>query len=155
VANGGRIFSLYRKNRNLPIALVGEYTCSVGADATIHSIQSNGSNLLVSWESEAGAFGIDEISPTYYANAKIITPRFKKSGVVKVYYDKLNSASIGIYSRLDGTNTWTAHTVIDDSEDYRFVRTVDDIIVKSGAQVMVTLTPGAQATPIIDYIECE
>lgn len=154
IANGGKIYSLFRKNRNLPVALVGEYTCSAGADATIHSIQSNGSNLLVSWESE-GTFGIDEISPAYYANARIVTPRFKKGGVVKVYYDKLNTASVGIYSRLDGETNWTSHEVIDDSDDFRFVRTTDSMIVKSGAQVMVTLTPNSQATPSIDYIQIE
>lgn len=154
IANGGRIYSLHRKNRNLPFSLVGEYTCSAGPDATIHSIVANGSQLLVSWES-SGTFGIDEIGSNF-ANARVITPRFKKASVVKVYYDDLNSGDIGIYSRLDGENNWTSHTVVDDAEDERCVKTVDSMIMKSGGQVLVTITPevtNLTASPIIDYVE--
>lgn len=154
IANGGRIFSLHRKNRNLPFALVGEYTCSAGVDATIHSIVSCGDTIVVSWE-YSGTYGIDEIDTNYYANARIITPRFTKANCVKVFYDDLNSASIGIYTRLDGETDWTAHTVLDDSEDNRCVRTVDDMLIKSGAQALITITPAGTATPVLDYISVE
>jgi len=154
IANGGRIFSLHRKNRNLPFALVGEYTCSAGVDATIHSIVSCGDTIVVSWE-YSGTYGIDEIDTNYYANARIITPRFTKANCVKVFYDDLNSASIGIYTRLDGETDWTAHTVLDDSEDNRCVRTVDDMLIKSGAQALITVTPAGTATPVLDYISVE
>lgn len=151
IANGGRIYSLHRANRNMPFALVGEYTCSAGPDATIHSIAACGSQLLVSWEYN-GDFGIDEIGINY-ANAKIITPRFKKASVVKVYYDDLNGGTIGIYTRLDGETNWTAHETIDDSDGDRCVRTRDDILMKSGGQAMITITPANNLTPVLDYIE--
>jgi hypothetical protein len=154
IANGGRIFSLHRKNRNMPFSLVGEYTCSAGPDAIIHSIAACGSTLLVSWENN-GDFGIDEIGDNF-ANARIITPRFKKGSTVKVFYDELNNGEIGIYSRLDGESNWKSHETIDDSVDERCVKTVDSMQVKSGAQVLVTVTPDVSNTsesPSIDYIE--
>jgi len=154
IANGGRIYSLHRRNRNLPFALVGEYTCSAGSDATIHSIVANGSQLLVSWEL-SGTFGVDEIDANYFANARVITPRFKKANKIKVFYDDLNGASIGIYTRLDSESNWTSHTVIDDSDDQRCVQTVDDMIIKSGAQALITITPSGTESPVIDYISIE
>ena len=36
IANGGKIYSIHRKNRNMPIAMACEFTCSAGADATIY-----------------------------------------------------------------------------------------------------------------------
>lgn len=156
IANGGIIYSLHRKNRNLPFALVGEYTCSAGVDATIHSIVACGSQLLVSWEYN-GTFGIDEIG-TNFANARIITPRFKNASTVKVFYDDLNGGEIGIYSRLDGSSNWTAHTVIDDSDDERCVKTVDSIQVASGAQALITVTPlvsNITDSPSIDVIDVQ
>jgi hypothetical protein len=152
IANGGHIYSLHRKNRNLPFSLVGEYTCSAGSDATIHSIVACGSQLLVSWEN-AGTFGIDEIDATQYANARVTTPRFKKANKVKVFYDDLNAGTIGIYTRLDSETNWTSHEVIDDSDDARCVRTVDDMLIKSGGQALITVTPAGTLTPVIDYIE--
>lgn len=154
IANGGRIYSLHRKNRNMPFALVGEYTCSAGADATIHSIAACGSQLIVSWEYN-GVFGIDEIDENHYANARVITPRFRKASAIKVYYDELNGGEIGIYSRKDGETNWTAHEVVDDSEDSRCVRTVDDMIIKSGGQALITITPAGTETPVVDYILVE
>jgi hypothetical protein len=154
IANGGRIFSLHRKNRNMPFALVGEYTCSAGVDATIHSIVACGDQLIVSWEYN-GTYGIDEISSSYYANARIITPRFRKANKVEVFYDDLNGASIGIYSRLDGETNWTSHEVIDDSDDRRCVRTVDDMLIKSGGQALITITPSGTSSPVLDYINVE
>lgn len=153
IANGGRVYSLHRKNRNLPFALVGEYTCSAGVDATIHSIAAVGTQLLISWEYN-GSFGIDEIASNY-ANARITTPRFRKASSIRVYYDDLKGASIGIYSRLDGQTNWRVHETIDDSEDTRCVRTVDDVVVPSGGQAMITITPVGVVTPVIDYILVE
>lgn len=152
IANGGKIYSLHRKNRNLPFALVGEYTCSAGEDATIHSIVPNGSNLLVSWQNGTD-YGVDEISSYYYSNARIITPRFRKANSIRVFYDELNDAEIGIYTRLDGETDWTSHEVTDDTEDFRCVRTVDDMLIKSGGQALITITPSGTETPIIDYID--
>lgn len=152
IANGGRIYSLHRKNRNLPFALVGEYTCSAGSGATIHSIAACGSQLLVSWQNGTD-YGVDEIDANYYANAKVRTPRFKKASTVKVFYDDLNGGAIGIYTRLDSETNWTAHTVEDDSEDERCVKTVDSMLLKSGGQALITITPTGTLTPVIDYIQ--
>jgi len=157
VANGGRIYSLFKKNKDMPLAFVGEYTCSQGETATIHSIVANGSNLLVSWEVTIDAvttYGVDEISANY-ATAQIVTPRFKQSGIVKVFYDDLNGGSIAIESKLDAEDTWTTHTEFDDSEDQRCVMNEDSILIESGAQARITLTPNPTAlttTPIIDKI---
>ena len=138
----------------MPLAFVGEYTCSAGETATIHSIAANGSNLLVSWEYD-GSFGIDEISVNY-ATAQVVTPRFKKAGVVKVFYDDLNGGSIGIESKLDGDTSWTSHTLFDDSDDQRCVMNEDTILIESGAQARITITPdplNQDETPVIDRIE--
>ena len=156
IANGGEIFSLHRKNRNMPFALVGEYTCSAGENATIHSIAANGETLLVSWEYN-GTYGVDALS-SEYATAEVVTPRFRKNGVVKVFYDNLNGGSILIYSRRDGETNWSGHTVINDTEDFRMVRTVDDIIVPAGGQAKIYIVPSVSSpttTPIIDGISVE
>jgi hypothetical protein len=156
IANGGRIFSLYRSNRNLPHALSGNYTCSAGVDATIESIVANGSQLLVSWTNGADA-GVDELGENF-ANARVITPRFKKASRIAVHYDDLQGADIGIYSRLDGQTTWTSHEVWNDSEDSRAVVTRDSMIIKSGGQVLVTITPDVSNitdSPVIDSISIE
>jgi hypothetical protein len=152
IANGGRIFSLYRSNRNLPFALSGCYTCSAGVDSTINSIVANGLQLIVSWTNGATS-GVDEISATEFANARVITPRFKKANTVKVFYDDLNNGEIGIYSRLDSESNWTSHEVIDDSEDERCVKTVDSMLIKSGGQALITITPSGTESPVIDRIE--
>lgn len=156
IANGGRVYALHRKNRNFDFALVGEYTCSAGADATIHSICAVGSQLLISWEYN-GTFGIDELGNNF-ANARVTTPRFKKASTVKVFYDDLQGASIGIYSRLDGENNWSAHEVVDDSDDERCVKTVDSMQMKSGGQAMIVITPNVSNitdSPSIDSISVE
>lgn len=158
IANGSKIYSLHRKNRNLPFAFVGEYTCSQGETAIIHSIAACGTQLLVSWEITVDAvtsYGIDEISVNY-APTTIITPRFKKSNIVKVFYDDLNGGTVKIYSMLDGESTWTEHTTIDDSDDERCIKTVDSMIVKAGAQAKIVITPSVTTptvSPIIDYIQ--
>lgn len=158
VANGGRIYSLYKKNKDMPLAFVGEYTCSAGDTATIHSIAANGSNLLVSWEVTVEAvttYGIDEIS-TSYAVAQVVTPRFKKAGTCRVHYDDLNGGTIGIESKLDSEDTWTTLATFDDSDDGRYVKNEDTILIKSGAQARITLTPNPVAlttTPVVDRIE--
>jgi hypothetical protein len=155
VANGGTIYSLYKKNPSMPLALVGEYTCSQGETATIYSILANGSNLQVSWGitvNSVTTYGVDEISSNY-ATAQIITPHFGKYSNVKVYYDNLNTGSISIEHRLDDSDTWVSHTVINDSDDFHFIRTVEDMQIPSGAQARVTVIPvSGKSSPIIDNI---
>lgn len=153
IANGGKVYSLHRKNRNLPFALVGEYTCSAGEDAIIHSIAACGDTLLVSWEKD-GVFGVDETTANV-AEATIVTPRFKKANHVKVFYDDLNGGTIEIYSKRDKDTEWLQHEVIDDSEDEQYVRTVDDMIIKAGAQAKIVIKPNPATptiSPIIDSI---
>jgi hypothetical protein len=144
IANGGKIYSLYRSNRNLPFSLCQEYTCSAGTDATIESIVANGSQLLVSWTNGADA-GVDEIGDNF-ANARVVTPRFKKASSVSVYYDELNGGDIGIYTRKDGESNWTSHETYNDSEDFRKIRTVDDMIIQAGGQALITITPDLNIT---------
>ena len=152
VANGGRIYSLYRKNSDMPFALVGEYTCSKGTGATIYSIRANGSNLQVSWGLN-GSYGVDEISSNY-ATAQVVTPRFSRYNTAKVYYTNLNGGSIAIEHKYDKDTSWTAHTIIDDSEDTQCVQNVEQFIIQSGAQARITITPVAgQPSPELDKIE--
>jgi len=153
VANGGKIYSLYRKTRDLDVALVGEYTCSAGESATIESIVACGEQLLVNWTNNGDA-GVDEIDTNYFANARVITPRFERGSVVKVDYEDLNGAEIGIYSRKDKESNWTSHETLDDT-DKHYVRTVDDMIHESGGQVLVTITPSGTESPIINDIKIE
>lgn len=151
IANGGKIYSLFRKTRDLDVALVGEYTCSAGEDATIESIKANGSQLLVSW-SYNGTYGVDEIGNNF-GNSRIITPRFKKGNKIRVYYETLNNGEIGIYSRKDGESNWTSHIVFNDSDGKKCVETVDDMILESGGQALITITPSGTESPIINRIE--
>lgn len=157
IANGGRIYSLYKRNKDMPLAFVGEYTCSAGENATIHSIVANGSNLLVSWEETVNGvtrYGIDEISSNY-ATAQVVTPRFKKNSDISVAYDDLNGGSIKIYSKNDGEDTWIEHNTFDDSEDTRRIKTADQMIVEAGAQAKIEIIPdplNLDETPVIDMI---
>ena len=151
IANGGRIYSLYRKNANLPIALVGEFTCSAGESATIYSIVANGSALLVSWGLN-GEYGIDEMTANL-SMAKVVTPRFGKYSNVKVYYNDLADGQVTIEHKYDGESSWTAHTVIDDNSDNRVVYLSDYIFPDSGGQARITVIPDGPISPVIDRIE--
>lgn len=152
VANGGKIYSLHRANRNLPVALVCEYTCSAGKDATIHSLVTSGSDLLVSWEKD-GTYGVDEISVNY-ANAELITPTFGRARTIKVFYDLLpENTNIKIYTKQDGATIWTEQTVEIDSMDERTVRLAYDLDILNSCQAKVVLNSNDSDCPIIDKIK--
>jgi hypothetical protein len=152
IANGGKIYSLHRKNRNYPFSLTCEYTCSAGEDATIHSLEVTGDELLVSWEYD-GTFGVDSIS-TNYANAEIITPTFEETNAISVQYDELPSGtSIGISLKKDGESSFTALTTEIDSTDKREVRTAEFLDLIGKAQAKITLNSNGSDCPIIDSIK--
>lgn len=154
IANGGKIYSLYRANRNLPMALCCEYTCSAGASATIHSLAVSGSELLVSWE-YSGTYGVDKVS-TSYSNAEIVTPVFRDARSIKVYYDLLPSGtSVAISTKADGATSWTSQTVEVDDEDEMVVRLANDLDFKSYAQAKIVLTSSGTSCPVVDNINIE
>lgn len=151
VANGGRIYSLHRANRNFPIVLCGEYTCSAGENATIHSIQAVGSQLVVSWE-YSGTFGCDEISANY-ADAQLITPRADTPLECRVPFVELpTGTSIEIETKGDGETSWTEQEVITDTEDEREVFVDDYLDFKSGAQAKIILNSNGTSCPSINQV---
>ena len=151
IANGGKIYSLHRKNRNYPYALTCEYTCSAGSDSTIHSMIVSGSELLVSWEND-GTFGVDSISSNY-ANAEIITPAFKDAHTLSVAYDSLPAGtSIDIAIKKDGATSWTDLTTETDSTDKREEKLTYDFDLQNKAQAKITLNSSGTSYPVIDEI---
>lgn len=139
IANGNKIYSLYRVSRDLPLALTCEYT----ANGTITSIRQSGTDLLVSHTG-----GVDEIS-VLFATTTITTPlasgKYRK---IEVYYQEFVSGmTITIETKIDGV--WNTETVevLTDEED-RKVYTKNDLLVKRDIQARITMTNG----PIIDDI---
>jgi hypothetical protein len=154
IANGGKIYSLHRANRNLPMALCCEYTCSAGVSASINSLAVSGNELLVSWTYNS-TYGIDKISSNY-ANAEIVTPVFREGKNIKVFYDSLpEGTSIAISIKKDGETSWTSKTVEVDDADEMTVRLASDLDFKSYAQAKIVLNSDGTDCPIVDNINIE
>jgi len=142
VANGNKIYSIFRKSVNTPFTLCGEYT----ATGTIKSIVASGDDLLVS-SSVVENIGTDR------ANAVITSPLYIKpaSQVEVSYYNLPTGTSIEIETKCDNGN-WEAQTEIIDDEDWKKIILKDDILNKRDLQVRVTLVASGGLSPEIDKI---
>lgn len=151
IANGNKVYSLFRANRNLPVSLVCEYTCSQSSDALIQSMAVSGDDLLVAWK-DGSTYGVDKIG-TDRATAELYTPIFTEGFSVEVPYADLPSGtSVAISTKQDGATTWTSQTVQVDSVNKRRVIMKNWIDILNKAEAKITLTPSGADYPIIDNI---
>lgn len=143
-ANSTKIYSLHREDKDMPIAVCQEYTTTTG---TITSIIAAGTQLLVS-----NGSNIDKIG-TSRATATLDTPELAGSfQMVEVLYDSLpTSTSIGIGTKVDGADTFTAQTAITDTINKK-VYFDGGLGTVNFLQAQITLTPATTTTPKIKSI---
>lgn len=144
-ANATKIYSIHREDKDLPIAICGEYT----ATGTISSLIVQADQLLV----HRGT-GVDKVG-TSYATATIDTPEKQVSiNNVVVAYDS-NPDGIGISTKINSASDYTDQTPRLDT----IKRTVDfdgGLNEAVYGQARITLTPystGSPATEIIPKIK--
>lgn len=142
IAVGTKIYSIYRKNAEMPRALVQEYTAS----ASINSIGVSAGVLVVS----AGT-GIN-LKTTTKATATIDTPEIQGvyNEVIVDYTSLPTGTSIGISTNTNGAG-WVAQTPITD--------TINKKVYFDGGlpdcrflQARITLTPSTTDSPVINNI---
>lgn len=154
IAHGRGIFSLGKKNRDLPIAMNIEYIPSQGQGVTPGAILTLGGQVCFAWK-KGSTYGIDELD-TNRCNAIITTPVILGAkDKVKVHYSLMpEGCSIGIEAKSDD-RVWTALTAVQDDEDKRVVYTEGGIGNKSELQIRVTLNSNGANSPVITLIEVE
>lgn len=140
LANGTKIYSIHKEDKDLPYAIVGEYTCT----GTIASLAVQGQNLLAS----VGT-GVDKIG-TSYATAVIETPEAQaKAGKLLVQYDSY-PAGIGIEVKVNN-GSYTSKTEVISTNDMR-VYYNGVLPTNVCAQGRITLTPSGSDIPKIKSI---
>ena len=129
-ANGTKIYSIHKEDKDLPYAFCGEYTCT----GTIASLAVQGQTLLAS----VGT-GVDKRG-TNYATATIETPEAQaRISDIKVKYDEYPEG-VGISTKVNGATSYTDQTEAintTEKEVYFNGGTVDGVTM----QVKLTLTP--------------
>jgi len=142
IAVGTKIYSIYRKNAEMPRVVVQEYT----ATAAITSMGVSGGTLVVSV-----AGGVN-LSGTTKATATIDTPevsgRFNQ--VIVDYTSLPTSTAIGISTNLNGAG-WVAQTVITDTINKKAYFD-GGLLDAAFLQARVTLTPSGTTSPVINNI---
>lgn len=149
IAQARGVFSLGRRDRDMPIALNIEYAPAGGQGTTPGAIAAIGSQVLY-----ANGTQVDKLD-TNRANGQIITPialgTFER---IRVIYDSLPSGtSITIDTKADGASSWTSQTVVTDSTNENVVYTSSVINNKNSLQARITLNSSTSNSPIIYLIE--
>lgn len=149
IANARGVFSLGRRDRDMPIALNIEYIAATGQGATVGAVAAIGSQVLLAHTAQ-----VDKLD-TNRANGVIITPVIMgKFNRVRVYCELLPaSTSIGISTRMDGATGWTTQTVNTDTTDDQVAYTATNLSNKRFGQAKITLTSSTSNSPIIQAIE--
>jgi len=147
LANGTKVYSISRYDKDYPFAVASEYTTTQG---TITTIIAAGAQLLV-----ANGSNVDKIG-TDYATATINTPESQGDFQhINVQYDSLPaSTSIGIGTKIDSAGSFTAQTTITDSVKKR-IHFDGSLGTVNWLQSQITLTPSGATTPIIKSISLE
>jgi hypothetical protein len=142
IAVGNSIYSIYRKNAEMPRVLVKEYTSS----ASITSIGFSGGTLIVSTDE-----GVD-LSGTDKATATIDTPEIhgRYNQVVIDYTSLPTGTAIGISTNINGAG-WVAQTPITDTINKK-VYFDGGLADCSFMQARITLTPSGSNSPVITNI---
>jgi hypothetical protein len=139
-ATGTKIFSFHREDKDMPLAIVQEYTAS----GTVASIVVQASQLFVSTGSNIQKIG------TSYATATIITPEIQESFQnVLVNYDAY-AAGIAIATNPDGAGYTTQTAVVDSNR--KIVHFDGGLGTVNYGQVRITLTPSGTDVPKIKAI---
>lgn len=140
LANGTKIYSIHKEDKDLPYAIVGEYTCT----GTIASLAVQGQTLLAS----VGT-GVDKVG-TSYATAIIETPEAQaKAGKLLVQYDTY-PVGVGIEVKVNN-GSYTSKTEVISTNDMR-VYYNGVLPTNVCAQGRVTLTPSGSDIPKIKSI---
>jgi hypothetical protein len=107
-ATGAKVFSVHRSDKDLPYAVVQEYTATTG---TVGSLGTSGSQLLV-----PNGTNVDKID-TNYATATIDTPEMDGDAkMMTVKYDSIGSGgTITFGTNIDNAGSYTSHTTIVDT----------------------------------------
>lgn len=142
IAIGTDIYSIYKADKDFPIAITHEYT----ANGSIGSILAVGNQLIVSYTG-----GADSIS-TNKATAKVVTPESQGTfSMVEVGYSSLpEGTSIGIETSVNG-GAYVAQTSIVDTINKK-VYFDGGLADHSYMQARITLSPSTSSTPIITSI---
>ena len=152
-AIGGEVYSLVVPQRGLATALNHEFTCSAGIGATIHSLCTLGTTILIAWE-YSGTFGIDKID-TNKATATFTTPIVSNRKItdIKIPYDSLPTGT-SISLEIDTDNAgFVSKTMIKDAADENMYRLDGHLANHRTVRARVTLNPNGSATPIVPHIE--
>lgn len=140
LANATKIYSIHKEDKDLPYAIVGEYTCT----GTIASLAVQGQTLLAS----VGT-GVDKRGATY-ATAVIETPEAQgKAAQVMVNYD-IYPAGIGIEAKVNN-GSYSSKTEIVSANDM-MVYYQGQLPTNVCSQARITLTPSGSDIPKIKKI---
>jgi hypothetical protein len=152
------IFSLGKRNVNLPLALNIEYIPSVGQGITPGAIIVIGGQVLSAWKKTGtpDTFGVDKLD-TNRCNGQVITPVvLGPKKVIRVHYsDMPTGCSIGIETKKDRGSSWDTHISIKDDTDKKIVYFDGGIGNRAEVQGRITLNSNGAATPIVTLIEFE
>lgn len=145
-AVGTKIYSIFRKDRDLPYAITHEYTLTTGTTASIGEAIGK---LFVSTGSNIDTIG------TSYATGKITIPVTSSSleGFVVDYESMPSGCSLGLETNINESG-WVSETFTKDTTNLQYV--LQDGVTFDGTQkfgqVRVTLNPNGAATPIVQNI---
>ncbi len=144
IAMGTDIYSLYRDDKDLPVALVHEYTAS----ASISSILGAGDELYVSIGTAIHKLDTDR------GIAVLTTPEVQENFQnVTVRYDSFPSgANITIETSINDEGTWTNQTELVDNI-FKTVSFEGGLGAVQYGQARITLTPNGANTPVIKSIQ--
>ena len=152
-AIGGEIYSLVVPQRGLATSLNHEFTCSAGSSATIHSLCTIGTTILISWEL-SGVFGIDKID-TNLAISSFTTPLVSNRKItdIKIPYDLLPTGT-SITLEVDTDNAgFISKAIVKDSADENMYRLDGHLANHRTVRARITLNPSGATTPVVPHIE--
>lgn len=146
---GTKVYSIHHADRDLPYAIVHEYTVTTGE---VKCIAVSGTTLLVSTGDNIDKAGSN------YAVAKITTPLILDGnieGIFKVSYESLPSGcSLSLESNVNGKG-WVSETFTNDADNMEYW--LPNGITFNGnikfLQLRITLTPSTTNTPVIQMIK--
>ena len=146
---GAKVYSIHHADRDLPYAIVNEYTLTTGS---VYCMAVSGSDLLISTGTNIDKVGTD------YDTAIITTPVMldgNLDGVYKVSYEDLpEGTSLSLESNANGKG-WVSETFTNDPDNMEYW--LPNGITFNGnikfLQLRLTLNPSGAETPIVQLIK--
>lgn len=145
----GDVYSINAAMKDLPLAIVQEYTAS---PAAIKGVGVSNGALYASTGSN-----ISKVS-TNYATATITTPEVEGTPLsIEVMYDSMPSGcSLGLESKVNG-NAWVTETFTADTTNMSYM--LKNGILYNGkiiySQFRITMTPNGSSTPVLRSINIQ